>query len=571
MICMGDLDFFQELIDNDLPAREFAVRLIRHELYIPTLSVETIRSWNDRLIIRVASIWIKSNPELAGYFRGKLTIDLIKNIIKIYMRKLHNIISKQYEFIDRVANSTRHLTENLVFVDAQRINDMIGCNSAIESAQRISDILGKSSALDSVQKMSAMIGISPAIESAQRISDMIGCNSAIGSAQQIGDILGKSSALDSVQKMSAMIEISPAIESAQRISDMIGCNSAIGSAQQIGDILGKSSALDSVQKMSAMIGISPAIESAQRISDMIGCNSAIGSAQQIGDMIGHNSAFERVQIMGEILAKQFSAIDLQTATITQIPLREIALSQASNSEAASLYKSYMDYVSLNSGFQQKFSQTENGFPSIEPELAARELFITTKLIKSIFSGEEPNDPDETEIIKEKLSIESIDKLRPLLIKLDPELLNLWIGAKECTSSDNPDNARHFNISLRELFTHVLHKLAPDEEIKSWSVNPEDFSRERPTRDARLRYIYRGIDDKSFSPLIKKFISFTLELMVFLNQGTHKQKINMGDEQFKLILMQIEFSISQLIEISQRQPMNRQRCTKSTNIHKEHLF
>ena len=45
MITIGDLDFFQELIDHDPPAREFVVQLIHHELDTPTLSVETIRSW----------------------------------------------------------------------------------------------------------------------------------------------------------------------------------------------------------------------------------------------------------------------------------------------------------------------------------------------------------------------------------------------------------------------------------------------------------------------------------------------------------------------------------------------
>jgi hypothetical protein len=139
-------------------------------------------------------------------------------------------------------------------------------------------------------------------------------------------------------------------------------------------------------------------------------------------------------------------------------------------------------------------------PTITSELAARELFTTTNLVKSILVKEALNECDENEIINEKVSIETDDRLQMLLLKLDPELITMWVGAKEAISSDNPDNARHFNVSLRELFTHVLHKLAPDKEIESWSSNPADFDKGRPTRAARLRYIYREINDDSFGTL-----------------------------------------------------------------------
>jgi hypothetical protein len=62
MISIGDLDFFQELINYNPPAREFAIQIIHHQLFFPKLSVDTIRNWNGKLLIRVASIWVKSNP-----------------------------------------------------------------------------------------------------------------------------------------------------------------------------------------------------------------------------------------------------------------------------------------------------------------------------------------------------------------------------------------------------------------------------------------------------------------------------------------------------------------------------
>jgi hypothetical protein len=81
MITIGDLDFFQELINYNPPAREFVIQIIHHQLFSPKLSVDTIRNWKEKLLIRVASIWVKNNPELAGYLmESELTIELIKRI-----------------------------------------------------------------------------------------------------------------------------------------------------------------------------------------------------------------------------------------------------------------------------------------------------------------------------------------------------------------------------------------------------------------------------------------------------------------------------------------------------------
>jgi hypothetical protein len=299
-----------------------------------------------------------------------------------------------------------------------------------------------------------------------------------------------------------------------------------------------------------MTKLDPVFSSALSIGEMVKLDPVFLSAQCFSKMKSLDQAFESARSIGEIWAKQIDLIDLQLATISQIPLKGIALSQALDNDAANLGKSFMDYLSLHSEFQQDFRQNRNGLLPIASELAARELFTTTTLVKSIFAGEEPKNYKETEIIKEKISIETDDRLQRLLLELDPELVNLWLGAKEAISSDNPDNARHFNVSLRELFTHILHRLAPDKEIKSWSTNPDDYRDGRPTRDTRLRYIYREVNDDSFGTLIKKFISFSLELMDFLNRSTHAPRINMREMQFKMIMMQIELLISQLIELSQ---------------------
>jgi hypothetical protein len=324
---------------------------------------------------------------------------------------------------------------------------------------------------------------------------------------------------------------------------------AFGSLNKLDGSICESLAFGGLNRFDGSICESLAFGSLNRLDGSICESLAFGGLNRFDGSICENPAFESSQRLNDIWAKQIDTIDLQLATISQIPLKEIAVSQALNSDVAYLGKSFMDYFSLHSEFQKDFQENRKWIASIASELAARELFTATALVKSIFVGEGSKEYDENEIIKEKISIETNDRLQLLLLELDPDLVNLWQGAKEAINSDNPDNARHFNVSLRELFTHVLHKLAPDKEIKSWSANPDDFKDGRPTRDARLRYIYREVDDDSFGILIKKSISFSKELMDFLNRSTHKPRINMRDMQFRVIMINIELLISQLIEVS----------------------
>ena len=219
-------------------------------------------------------------------------------------------------------------------------------------------------------------------------------------------------------------------------------------------------------------------------------------------MIGNYPTLESAQRLGDIWTNQINASDLQLATISQYPLKEIALSQISNSDAANLSKSFMD---LFSDFQENISQTNIKFPTITSELEARELFTTTNLVKSILAKEPSNEYDENEIIKYAISIETDDRLQMLLLELDPQLISMWLGAKEAINSNNPDYARHFSVSLSELFANVLQRLAPDNEIRSWSDSRDDFREGKPTSEARLQYIYREANDDSFG-LTKKFIS-----------------------------------------------------------------
>jgi hypothetical protein len=77
----------------------------------------------------------------------------------------------------------------------------------------------------------------------------------------------------------------------------------------------------------------------------------------------------------------------------------------------------------------------------------------------------------------------------MLEAITPGLTKIWTGALFSLTSANPDRGRHVAHSLRELFSHVLHSLAPDALVTRWASDPSRMHRGRPTRAARIAFIY----------------------------------------------------------------------------------
>jgi hypothetical protein len=148
---------------------------------------------------------------------------------------------------------------------------------------------------------------------------------------------------------------------------------------------------------------------------------------------------------------------------------------------AVLQHTFLDFTKAYSdlyGNLRKQPSIIASLPVFASELPAVELFNETSLLESITIQEE----DDFEFTEHKqkfrgrIQTGTNDRLAELLAILDKDLLSLWEGARFSLNSDNPDRARHFAISLRELFTQVLHTLAPDTEVKVWTNNPKHYQR-----------------------------------------------------------------------------------------------
>jgi len=137
--------------------------------------------------------------------------------------------------------------------------------------------------------------------------------------------------------------------------------------------------------------------------------------------------------------------------------------------------------------------------------------------------------------KEEVITPDNDELLAWLGGLDPSFPNILTGAEKTIYSENPDRCRHFASSHRELCTHILNALAPDDAVKGWTANPNHFHENRPTRKARLLYIVRNYKNVPFVEFFVKDFSNQMDL---LNADEHRK--NQDYDENELLLLHERF-------------------------------
>lgn len=123
-------------------------------------------------------------------------------------------------------------------------------------------------------------------------------------------------------------------------------------------------------------------------------------------------------------------------------------------------------------------------------------------------------PDETEEIED---VAISDKLAVV----SDDLMNRWKGAVFALNPQNPDAARQFCTSAREIFTEFIEMKAPDKSVFSYNPNAAKTERGNATRKEKIKYIMhdKGMDD-SVIDFAEADITNILELFHVLSDGTH---------------------------------------------------
>lgn len=170
--------------------------------------------------------------------------------------------------------------------------------------------------------------------------------------------------------------------------------------------------------------------------------------------------------------------------------------------------------------------------------AANSLQVTNLLM-----GEAPDDENSPDLLHDA---ELADQLRDIA----PDLDNRWRGAVFALNPGNPDAARHFCTSAREIFTQIIEIKAPDAAVFALFPNAEKTDRGNPTRRTKIRYLLhrQGMTEETLEEFVEQDMQNILELFHVFNDGTHGSAGTYNHSQLDAIKKRVENGIVFLSEL-----------------------
>ena len=184
--------------------------------------------------------------------------------------------------------------------------------------------------------------------------------------------------------------------------------------------------------------------------------------------------------------------------------------------------------------------------------ATREIYTTGFALETLRPWDERNDED-AEI--ENLFIADVERETSgciaLLRQVDLGLARPYIGAHDALNGNNPDRARHILSSLRELWNHLLRRLAPDNLVSTWILgnsNKQALLHEgRPTRRARVLYVCRELNNDPLTEFLMHDSQALVKLIDLFNR-VHELETQLTDEQLRAILLKTDSWLMYILQI-----------------------
>lgn len=131
-----------------------------------------------------------------------------------------------------------------------------------------------------------------------------------------------------------------------------------------------------------------------------------------------------------------------------------------------------------------------------------------------------------------------------------DLNNRWKGAVFAINPQNPDAARHFCTSAREIFTEFIELKAPDDAVFQYNPNCQKTNQGNATRREKIKYMMRNSNmDESVISFAESDITNILELFHVLSDGTHGPAGRYSYQDLLQVKKRVEQGIYFLCEIS----------------------
>ena len=185
--------------------------------------------------------------------------------------------------------------------------------------------------------------------------------------------------------------------------------------------------------------------------------------------------------------------------------------------------------------------------------ATREIYTTSFVLETLRPwNERDEDQAETEIqVVAETEVETSGCIA-LLQQLDPGLARPYIGARDALYGNNADRARHILSSLRELWNHLLRRLAPDDLVSAWipgMSNQKDLLHDgKPTRRARVLYVCRELNNDPLTDFLMHDTRALVKLIELFNR-VHELETALTDEQLRAIVLKTDSWLMYILQIS----------------------
>ena len=185
--------------------------------------------------------------------------------------------------------------------------------------------------------------------------------------------------------------------------------------------------------------------------------------------------------------------------------------------------------------------------------ATREIYTTSFALETLRpSGDRDEDEAETEIqLVAEAELETSGCIA-LLQQVDPGLARPYIGARDALYGNNADRARHILSSLRELWNHLLRRLAPEDLVAAWIPgvsNQKDLLHDgKPTRRARVLYVCRELNNDPLTDFLMHDTRALVKMIELFNR-VHELETALTDEQLRAILLRTDSWLMYILQIS----------------------
>lgn len=194
---------------------------------------------------------------------------------------------------------------------------------------------------------------------------------------------------------------------------------------------------------------------------------------------------------------------------------------------------------LSTTYEQLDNAGANPFLS---DLAEQETANSVTVLNNLL-----DDDIDPQISEEDLKNTQIaDELAHISLDLDSR----WRGAIYALNPKNPDAARHFCSSTREIITEIIDTKAPNADVFARAPNSPTTKEGVPTRRAKIHYCLarNGRTNDELENFIEADVKNVIILFEELNSGTHGPAGKFSTQQLVAIKTRVQDAIRFMCEI-----------------------